>query len=85
MAETEEQALARNYLTPECLSAALLIGSNNLLGKTPITKAVLELGRQTAAINSGDMSRAENMLVAQAHFLDALIGQKRTMGSRYRY
>ncbi|MHC8355669.1 hypothetical protein ACYZTL_10610 [Pseudomonas sp. LB3P81] len=84
MAETEEQALARNYLTPECLSAALLV-SSNLLGKTPFPKAVLELGRQTPAINRGDMSRAEVMLVAQAHFLDALIGQKRTMGSRYRY
>ncbi|MCY1430253.1 hypothetical protein D9M71_461960 [compost metagenome] len=67
MAETEEQALARNYLTPECLNAALLVGSN-LLGKTPFPKAVLELGRQTAAINRGDMSRAEDMLVVQRTF-----------------
>ena len=69
--ENEEQVNAHNYLTPECLSAALLVGSN-LLGKTPIVEAVRELMRQTAAINRGDMTRAEDMLVSQAHSLDAL-------------
>ena len=74
MEETEEQALARNCLTPESLSAALLV-SSNLLGKTPVIEVVLELMRQTAAINRGDMTRAENMLVAQAHTLDTLFAQ----------
>lgn len=69
--ENEEKANARNYLTPECVNAALLV-SSNLLGKTPFAEAVLELGRQTTAINRGDMKRAEDMLVAQAHSLDAL-------------
>lgn len=69
--ENEEKANARNYLTPECVNAALLV-SSNLLGKTPFPEAVLELGRQTTAINRGDMTRAEDMLVAQAHTLDAL-------------
>lgn len=72
--ENEKQANARNYLTPECLSAGLLV-SNNLIGKTPFIEAVLELSRQTAAINRGDMTRAEDMLVAQAHTLDALFTQ----------
>lgn len=31
--------------------------------------------RQTAAINSGDMTRAENMLLAQAHTLDGLFAK----------
>lgn len=74
MEETEEQALARNCLTPESLSAALLV-SSNLLGKTPVTDVVFELKRQTAAINRGDMTRAEDMLVAQAHSLDTLFAQ----------
>ncbi|VVM72603.1 hypothetical protein PS645_01840 [Pseudomonas fluorescens] len=69
--ENEERANARNYLTPECKNAALLV-SSNLLGKTSFLEAVLELGRQTTAINRGDMSRAEDMLVSQAHSLDAL-------------
>lgn len=74
MEETEEQAFARNCLTPETLSAALLV-SSNLLGESPVTDIVLELKRQTAAINNGDMTRAENMLVAQAHTLDVLFAQ----------
>lgn len=69
--ENEERANARNFMTPECLNAALLV-SSNLLGKTPFPEAVLELGRQTAAINRGDMTRAEGMLVSQAHTLNAL-------------
>ena len=72
--ETEEQVFARNCLTPENLSAAMLV-SGNLLGTTPVTDVVYELKRQTAAINSGDMTRAEDMLVAQAHSLDTLFAQ----------
>lgn len=74
MEETEEQTFARNCLTPETLSAALLV-SSNLVGDSPVTDVVLELKRQTAAINNGDMTRAENMLVAQAHTLDVLFAQ----------
>lgn len=74
MEETEEQAFARNCLTPETLSAALLV-SSNLVGDSPVTDVVLELKRQTAAISNGDMTRAENMLVAQAHTLDVLFAQ----------
>lgn len=69
--ESEDQINARKYLTPECLSVALL-ASSNLLGKTPLNEAVDELSRQTAAVNRGDTTRAEDMLVAQAHTLDAL-------------
>lgn len=69
--ESEDQINARNYLTPEFLSAALLV-SSNLLCKTPVTEVVTELFRQSAAITRGDMTRAEEMLVAQAHTLDAL-------------
>jgi hypothetical protein len=72
--ETEGQVLARDCLTPENLSAALLV-SSNLLGKTPVVEVALELMRQTAAINRGDMTRAEDMLVAQAHTLDTLFAQ----------
>lgn len=72
--ENEGQALARACLVPENLSAAV-ITSSNMLGKAPITEIARELKRQTAAINSGDMTRAENMLVAQAHTLDVLFGQ----------
>jgi hypothetical protein len=72
--KNEDEVNARKYLTPECLSAALLV-SSNLLGKTPVDEVVHELSRQTAAVNRGDMTRAEDMLVAQAHTLDVLFAQ----------
>ncbi len=34
-----------------------------------------ELMEQVAAVNNGDLKRAEGMLIAQAHTLDALFGQ----------
>jgi hypothetical protein len=69
--KTEAQIMARDYLTPEILSAALLV-SSDLLGKAPVIEVANELMRQTSAINRGDMTRAEDMLVAQAHTLNAV-------------
>lgn len=72
--ETPQQAMARVSLTPECLSAAVMVDCG-AMGNTPVTEVVEELRRQTAAINGGDMTRAENMLLAQAHTLDVLFAQ----------
>lgn len=68
--ETQSQFQARIALTPECLSAAVLVTCKHF--DEPITEVVEELKRQTAAMNSGDMTRAKNMLLAQAHTLDGL-------------
>lgn len=72
--ETQSQTQARVALTPECLSAAVL-ASCKTFGDAPITEVVEELRRQTCAINNGDMRRAENMLMAQAHTLDGLFAK----------
>lgn len=72
--ETKEREFARNYLTLENLSTGLLI-SGNLLGDASMIEVVRELNRQTAAINCGDMTRAEDMLVAQAHSRDTIFAQ----------
>ncbi|WP_256676069.1 hypothetical protein [Pseudomonas sp. SCB32] len=72
--ETASQAMARAALTPECLSAAVLVDSK-MMGNTDVTEVVDELRRQTAAINSGDLTRVEGMLLAQAHTLDNLFAQ----------
>lgn len=72
--ETKSQRVARKVLTPECQSAALLMGCQMHSG-LDINDVVSELKRQTAAINSGDMTRAENMLAAQAHALDGLFAK----------
>ena len=71
--ETQSQFQARIALTPECLSAAVLVTCKHF--DEPVTEIVEELKRQTAAMNSGDMTRAENMLLAQAHTLDGLFAK----------
>lgn len=75
--ETEERAMARTVTSPECLSAAVISMSRNL-GATQMTDMVAELTKQSAAIHDNDMSRAESMLVAQAHTLDGLFAHLAT-------
>lgn len=83
--ETPSQAMARVALTPECLSATVLVDSK-VMGDMDVTEAVDELRRQTAALNNGDLTRAEDMLLAQAHTLDGLFAQlaSRAMRSQQR-
>lgn len=72
--ETPSQTMARLSLTPECLSAVVLLDSK-MMGNIEVSDVAAELRRQTAALNSGDMTRAEDMLLAQAHTLDNLFAQ----------
>lgn len=74
--ETHGQTLARAHTMPENLSAAVLVGSG--LVNAPVTDLARELRRQTEAVNNGDLTRAENMLLAQAHTLDALFANLAT-------
>lgn len=62
---TPSQSGARIALSPECLSATVLVKCKSF--DEPVAEVMEELMCQTAAINSGDMTRAENMLLAQAH------------------
>lgn len=62
--ETPPQAMARVALTPECLSAAVLVDSQ-VMGDVGITEVVDELCRQTAALKSGDLTPAMDMLLPE--------------------
>lgn len=68
--ETQGQTLARARVMPENLAAATLVCTK--LVDAPVTDLARELRQQTEALNKGDLTRAENMLLAQAHTLDAL-------------
>lgn len=72
--ETPEQTMARVVTTPECLSACTLTICQNI-DQSEITEVAEELAAQSKAIRSGDMARAEDMLVAQAHALDGLFAK----------
>lgn len=65
----EDELTAKAMSRPE-VRAALLIQKFD--GYLDVNALVDEMKTQTAAINSGDMSRAEAILGAQAHTLDAL-------------
>lgn len=72
--EAKEQALARTVTSPECLSASVLTICQNIK-HTQINEMIKELKQQTAAVQSNDLSRAEGMLIAQAHTLDGLFAR----------
>jgi len=72
--EANERALARTVTSPECLSASVLTICQNIQ-HTQINEMIAELKQQTAAVQSNDLSRAEGMLIAQAHTLDGLFAR----------
>lgn len=72
--ETPSQTLARTITSPECLSASVLTVCQRV-DHSNINELVGELKRQSAAVNADDLSRAEDMLTAQAHTLDGLFAR----------
>lgn len=71
--ESEAAALARAALRPSIGAAQTVVNFNALgRGAVEISALVDELARQCEQVNKGDLGRAEAMLVAQAHSLDAL-------------
>lgn len=73
-AATTSQSLARTATSPECLSASVLTTCHNI-DHSQITEMIGELEQQTAAIHADDLSRAEGMLISQAHTLDGLFAK----------
>jgi hypothetical protein len=68
--------LARSYLRPTLQAAATIQAWNK--GKVDdglrLPALIAELGEQVAAVNSGDLRRAEALLITQAHTLDTIFG-----------
>lgn len=70
--ETAAEALARTSLRPTVQAAVTLMEYNNLFGEMSINTLVTDLGKQCEIASDGDLARAEALLVAQAHTLDAI-------------
>lgn len=64
--------LARTALRPSVRAALTARAYSKQFGELDLTALVDELTGQIAAANRGEMSRAEGMLVAQAHTLEAI-------------
>jgi hypothetical protein len=72
--EGMEEAKARAAVTP-AMAAAGTVQRYAQVGGVDLTALSAELTRQANAVQSGDLSRAEEMLTAQAHTLDAIFSQ----------
>lgn len=78
--ETEEAAMARVALNPTA-RAALSTRQFNTIGEEPagLNALAVELSGQVEQLHQGDLSRAEEMLMAQAHTLDAIFNKLAVM------
>jgi hypothetical protein len=74
--QNEATAMAQTYLRPTVQAASTVRAFNK--GKDEsgpdLTALVAELSTQAATASGGDLGRAEAMLIAQAHSLDAIFG-----------
>jgi hypothetical protein len=61
-------AVAKKLTRPEVSAAGVI--ENWQKDTHDVNELVAELGRQVDAVNGGDLSRAEGLLIAQAHALD---------------
>ena len=71
-AETPADVLARTSLRPTVQAALTLLDYNKAFGELSINTLVDDLGKQCELASKGDLSRAEALLMVQAHTLDAL-------------
>lgn len=70
--ETPEDALTHTALRPTVQAAITLIQYNKSFGELSINTLVDDLGKQCQLASNGDLGRAEAVLTAQAHTLDAI-------------
>ena len=71
--EPREATIARAINGPHLASAAVVMAfGKDIVGPVNVTDAVRDLARASKAIHSGDMTKAEAMLLSQATALNAL-------------
>jgi hypothetical protein len=70
--ETASDALSRTILQPTVQAALTTLEYNWNFGALSMDTLVHDLAQQCQQANEGDLSRAESMLVSQAHTLDAI-------------
>jgi hypothetical protein len=70
--EEKTALLARTALRPNVRAAITAQAWSKQFGELELTALVGELTAQSSAVSKGDMGRAEAMLIAQAHTLEAI-------------
>lgn len=75
LGETAERATARYELRPTVQAVRTTQRANPNAENVPLADLVAALNDQVKAVNKGDLSRPEAMLVVQAHTLDQLFNR----------
>ena len=89
VAKTDQTAkshrFAKTVLGPKVNAAATVQEYTKAFGDVDLVDLIDALSEQTDAVVKGDLSRAETMLVAQAHTLDAIFNNlaQRAVRSEY--
>jgi hypothetical protein len=83
--ESQAEALAHASLRPTIQAAVTLLDYNKSFGELSLDTLAADLVKQCEKASSGDLGRAEALLVAQAHTLDAIFHQLARKASRSEY
>lgn len=73
--EDESAAIARNVTSPTVRGAVTSQAFSKVFGETDLQSLVNELSNQCVKVKDGNLARAESLLVAQAHTLDAIFNE----------
>ena len=83
--EGRSDALAHASLRPTVQAALTLTDYNKSFGELSLNTLVDDLVKQCELVNKGDLSRAESLLTAQAHTLDAIFHNLARRAQRAEY
>ncbi len=79
--EDENTTMARNILAPTIRGAVTTQAFSKVFGDSDLQSLVTELGTQVSKVESNDLSRAESLLITQAHTLDAIFNELARRGA----
>lgn len=85
--EDEAKTKARNIMAPSVRGAVTTQAFSNVYGETDLGAIIEVLAEQNGKVRSGDLSRAENLLMTQAQTLDAIFNElaRRAAGNMGEY
>jgi hypothetical protein len=73
--DDEAATRARNIIGPTVKGAVTANAFSKVYGEIDLQAMVDELGRQNERVRDGDLSRADSLLMTQAHTLDAIFNE----------
>lgn len=85
--DDEAMTKARNIMAPSVRGAVTTQAFSGVYGETDLTSLIKVLAQQNGKVKDGNLSRAESLLMTQAHTLDAIFNElaRRAAGNMGEY